>query len=327
MNIWQQLVQREQPILALSPMDGLTNLPMRLITKKYGEPDLMFTEFVNVEGLFHARERLLPLLATCAEETPVIAQIYGTTPELFYQAAYLVCELGFAGIDLNMGCPARNVVSNGAGAGLIKDPKLAAEIFRQTRAAAIDYAGEHGGEPLPVSIKTRLGYHSSEEMRDWLVFLLDLEPAVISLHGRTFKQQYTGEANWEKIAEAVELAKGSRVVIIGNGDIKSYQQAQSKITQSGVAGVLIGRAAVGNPFVFKDQEANYVEMAKIALEHCQLYEQLMINSERHNFLPMRTQLAAYIRGFPNAAKVRSELMQSNSSTEVAEILRVNELIL
>src|SRR5215510_4814207 len=103
MNIWQKLAQQQRPILALAPMDGLTNLAMRLITKKYGEPDLMFTEFVNVEGLFYARERLMPILQTQTQEAPVIAQFYGLKPGLFYEGIYSICGLGFAGIDLNMG--------------------------------------------------------------------------------------------------------------------------------------------------------------------------------------------------------------------------------
>lgn len=320
MNVWQKLAQDKRPILALAPMDGLTDLAMRLITKKYGEPDLMFTEFVNVEGLFYAKERLMPILRTQVEESPVIAQFYGLKPGLFYEAVYFACGLGFAGIDLNMGCPARNVVSHGAGAGLIKNRHLVKEIFACATDAVNNYVRDNGGEVLPISIKTRLGYYSADEMQDWLEFLLDLKPAVISLHGRTLKQGYTGEADWGKIAEAVELAKGTETLILGNGDINSYPLAMERAAQSGVDGILIGRGALGNPFVFKQEQADHRRLATVALEHCRLYEELMLNPKRPNFLPMRTQLAAYIRGFPNAAAVRSQLMQCNNSTEVEAVL-------
>ena len=309
-------------IFALAPMDGVTDLPFRLITKKYGRPDLMFTEFLNVEGWHFAPQKLEHILqAQLPLETPLIAQIYGLKPEFFYQAAEEICARGFAGIDLNFGCPAKTVISHGAGGGLIQNPSLAKEIFVATQTAVNDYAQKHHTPVLPVSIKTRIGYHS-DQTDDWFPFLLELQPACLSVHGRTLKQGYNGQADWLAIAKAVfwRVKISPKTTIFGNGDLKSRAQALEAIKQSGVDGVLLGRSAIGNPWVFTDYQPTIKEKAQVALEHAQLFEKIWQKKEKYHFLPMRKYLAAYISDFPQAKKLRIALMQTQNAKEVAEVL-------
>jgi tRNA-dihydrouridine synthase len=212
-----------------------------------------------------------------------VAQIYGKTPELFYKVAHLVCELGFDGLDINMGCPAKKVAASGCGAALIRTPALAREIIRAAQQGIKDWQGGRsltdlgfGGDVveqinaanrrrnaetellqrrrIPVSIKTRLGYDRNV-IEEWLSTLLGELPAVISLHGRTLEQGYKGEADWNAIARAVKIAEGSGVLIIGNGDLQDLRDACRRVRQTGVDGVFIGRGAQGEPWLFREKDA------------------------------------------------------------------------
>lgn len=242
----------DHPIIGLSPMDGVTDQPYRAIQKKYGNPDVLYTEFTNVEGMCHGASRLLKDFLYDESQRHIVAQIYGTNPDYFRQVATVVCELGFDGVDINMGCPAKNVASSGAGAALIENPELAKKIVLATKAGVQDYLnGKRATDcpdistaiatevaqraknlptalqertSIPVSIKTRVGYHQPVTAT-WISFLLELEPTAIALHGRTLKQQYGGLASWEEIAKAAELAKATNTLLLGNGDITSHQDA------------------------------------------------------------------------------------------------------
>lgn len=316
------IYQSKKLIFALSPMDGITDLPMRQITKKYGQPDYLFTEFLNVEGWHFAPEKLAPILwCEKDKEAPVIAQIYGLNPTYFYAATLEICARGFFGVDLNLGCPAKNVVQNGAGGGLIKNPLLAKEIFLATRQATLDFAQKNHTLPLPVSIKTRLGWQTNQ-VNDWLPFLLQLQPDLISLHGRTLKQGYSGEADWQAIAQAVTWRNqiSPSTAIFGNGDLKSYAQAVERAAATHVDGVLFGRGALGNPWIFTQTPPTLKEKAAVALEHAQLFETTYYNQAKYSFVPMRKYLAAYITDFPCAKIVRTQLMQAENSAQVAAIL-------
>jgi tRNA-dihydrouridine synthase len=268
-----------RPILGISPMDGVTDFPFRQITKKYGQPAVVYTEFTSVEGVCHGASQLLKDFLFDESQRPVVGQIYGTTPDFFRQTAILLCELGFDGIDINMGCPAKNVAHSGAGAALIRTPDLAQEIIRSVQlgiqqwkngATAADCANitpeivekvagrkahlpenyHDRGRYIPVSVKTRVGY-DQPVIHEWIPALLETEIDAIALHGRTLKQQYGGLASWELIGEAAALVKSAGKTILGNGDVKSLADAKSKIATYGVDGVLIGRAAMGNPFIFQ----------------------------------------------------------------------------
>lgn len=328
-------------------MDGVSDAAFRFITAKYGHPSLLITEFTNVEALDHGAVKALQAFIYDEIERPIVAQIYGVNPDAFYKACFVACELGFDGIDINMGCPSKSVSGNGGGAGLIRQPKLAQQIIRKSWQASHDWAnGKTMREaalhpdiidyietlqaktgrvsprrPLPVSVKTRIGYDQiiTEE---WLKYLLECQPANISLHGRTLKQMYTGQANWEEIAKAAELirASGLPISILGNGDIKSLQEAHQKISQSGVDGVLIGRASFGTPWLFAGTTRNAQQKLAIAIEHCQKYEEIFGVNERF-FAPMKKHLGWYSSDFPGAKELRLKLMACNSAAEVEEIIK------
>jgi len=336
-------------------MDGITDTVFRTIVKKYGNPDIMYTEFSSVEGICHGATALLRDFLYEKSQRPIIAQIFGKTPQSFYQTAILLCELGFDGIDLNMGCSAKNVANSGSGAALIETPKLAQKIVNATKKGVEDWingknlndcvditdkirdeiknrksklpAKYKDKREIPVSVKTRIGVDEIVTT-DWINTLLETKPAAIAVHGRTLKQAYTGKANWEEIAKAAELAKNSETIILGNGDVKSRQDAEDKAKQFGVDGVLIGRAVFGNPFVFQKKADNgpsadnkKSKIFQIALEHAKLFEQTYQNNQKYTFLPMRKHLAWYVKGIEGAAKIRSELVRTNSSEEVEVIFK------
>ncbi|MBD3279235.1 MAG: hypothetical protein GF390_00815 [Candidatus Pacebacteria bacterium] len=337
---WQKLTQ---PILGLAPMDGVSDHPFRQITKKYGQPDLIYTEFCSVEALCRGQKYFPRELFYDHDQQPIIAQVYGQTPRFFRQVAVLLCQLGFAGIDLNMGCPSKNVTNSGAGAGLIKTPLLAQQIIQATQAGVEDWLNGKTvadcadlsaavktvsqttlpcspilvtvRKPVPVSIKTRLGY-KQQQLKDWLPRLLAMQPAAIALHGRTFKQGYSGQADWSAIGQAVELAQGTDTLILGNGNVQSRQEAVLKAQTYGVAGVLIGRASWGNPWVFQDYQPSLAEKIQVALEHCYLYEQTFHQQRKYSFAPMRKHLGWYVKGFSQAKALRVQLFQTNSPQEV-----------
>lgn len=337
-------------------MDGVTDAPFRFIQKKYGEPAIIYTEFISVEGLCRGAEIFLKELIFNELERPIIGQIYGITPKYFRQTATLLCELGFDGIDINMGCPAKNVAHSGAGAALINTPKLAQKIIEQAKAGIEDWVNgkstvdcdcftssikktvkQHHQQlpekyrqrkPIPVSIKTRIGYDRAL-IDDWIPTLLETQPAAIALHGRTLKQYYSGQANWENIAQAAELVHQTDTLILGNGDITSISQAHEFASKYNVDGVLIGRAAWGNPFIFQSNQPDLSatpSIFQIALEHAIIYENLFKNTPKYSFLPMRKHLGWYVKSIPHAKIVRQSLCLSNSSQEVKEILEKHQLI-
>jgi len=310
-SFWEQL---DKPIVGLAPMDGVTDAAFRYMVGKYGRPSVMFTEFVSVDALHYAkgvkRERLLKTLVYQEIERPIVAQVFGKTPELFAEAAELLEQLGFDGVDINMGCPVRKVSEHGAGAGLIRTPRLAQELVRVVKAAT----------KLPVSVKTRLGVEEKEEMEEWIEALLEVEPVVISLHGRTLRQMYTGRADWEAIGKAGELVHRRGGMILGNGDVESVQDVKLKAQNHGVDGVLIGRGALGNPVFAKAVagEAGVEQRLSWILEHAKKHEEIF---GADNFLPCRKHLAWYARGFPGAGELRQELVKCSGAGEVARVLR------
>lgn len=255
-GFWKKLKNKNRPILALAPMADVTDATFRRIIAKYGKPDVMFTEFVSCDGLCsEGRKNLLPILKYSEKERPIVAQIFGAKPENFYKAAKIIKKLGFDGIDINMGCPDKKVLKQGAGAALMKNPDLAREIIRQTKKGARLSGGQ--AEKLPVSIKTRIGYdkYDKKEFKKWLVALLETKPAAITIHGRTKKEMSLVSAHWDIIAEAVKIrnefdGSKNRTLILGNGDVKSVADAKEKARISGVDGVMIGRAIFGNPWLF-----------------------------------------------------------------------------
>ena len=162
--------------------------------------------------------------------------------------------------------------------------------------------------------------------REWIQHLLEVDPVAIAIHGRTLRQGYGGEADWSEIGHAVETARGSGIMIFGNGDVQNRQQALEKVKQYGVDGVLIGRGTFGNPWVFKDEEVDITTKAQVTLEHSRYFEELFKDRENYRFLPMRKHLGWYIRSVDNAAEIRRELMQTESAAEVEKILKKYQLL-
>ena len=303
-GFWGKL---KKPIIGLAPMDGVTDAPMRFITAKYGKPDVIFTEFVSADGIKHGAKRLLRDFKFDEIERPVVAQLFGGDPEAFFEVAKLIVKMGFDGVDINMGCPARKVAGRGEGAGLIKDPDLAAKIIAAVK------KGVDG--KIPVSVKTRIGYDQADS--SWWQFLASQDLAVVTVHGRTFKQLYQGKADWEAIARAATLIKQSGTIFLGNGDVESIADAKEKIEKYGVDGVLIGRAAQGNPWVFRGVGVNKEEKLKVALEHSRKFEEIF---PEDRFFIMRKHLAWYARGFDGASELRQKLVVTNSADEVEKVI-------
>ncbi len=349
-TFWETL---PRPIVGLAPMSGISDQPFRHIQKKYGNPALVYTEFTAVERLAVGDRDLLDAFLYDESQRPIIGQIYGHTPELFRRMTIMLCELGFDGVDINMGCPSPSVVHRGSGAGLIRTPNVAREIMAAAKQGVRDWqngvtlretpgvpahlvvavearrsrlpAAYRERRPIPVSLKTRVGYEMPD-VRAWMSEILQSEPAAIALHGRTLRQGYSGSADWEQIAEAVEFTRGSGVVMLGNGDVKSLADAETRIAETGVDGVLIGRGSYGNPFAFQPGDVaavlaeNRYRMLDIAMEHARLYEQFIGGAHRYRFMPMRKHLSWYARSIPSAAHLRRELIQTESADQVAEIL-------
>ena len=267
--------------------------------------------------------------------------------------AVMLCQLGFDGIDINMGCPSPSVVHRGSGAGLIQTPRLANAIVKATKQGIVDWCNgatfrddpgapdhliqrveaRHGRLPspfqqrraIPVSVKTRIGY-SSPQIPTWIPELLESEPAAIAIHGRTLQQGYAGRADWDEIARAAELAQATPSLILGNGDIRSLDDAHHRIETCKLDGVLIGRASYGNPFVFRrehEQEPSPEDkyrLLRIAQEHAQLYEASISRQIGHRFMPMRKHLGWYARNLPGAVGLRRELVQASGVADVEVIL-------
>lgn len=277
-SFWQHL---PRPIIGLAPMDGVTDAAFRLVVATQGPPDVTFTEFTSVADICRGPEGLLASLLYSERERPVVAQLYGKDPDLFYQAAHAVCELGFDGLDINMGCPSRNVASSGSGAGLIRTPDRAHAVMRAARQGILDWAAGQSPEAagikparaallramnlrrcgaaepvrraIPLSVKTRIGY-DAVVIEDWVAHLLEERPVVISVHGRTLAQMYRGEADWAAIERAARLVRGTGTLLLGNGDLRSLRDVVRRVQTSGVHGVLVGRGALGEPWFFRDKE-------------------------------------------------------------------------
>ena len=360
MNFWQKI---DKPIMGLSPMDGVTDASFRFITAKHGGPDVTFTEFVNVEAAFFAPHTLLRDLTYTEIERPVIAQIYGHTPELFYKVAHLVCELGFDGLDINMGCPAKKVAAKGSGAALIRTPELARMIIQSARQGIQDWRDGQtladlgidtvfseknglanrlrGGQEMaaerrsiPLSVKTRIGY-DNVVVEEWMQTLLEENLSAITLHGRTLRQGYKGSADWDAIGRAVEIAKNSATLILGNGDLKDMEGVCRRVHETGVDGVLLGRAAQGNPWIFRAKEqvkqalrsaagvsidspsVGLEERFRVLLEHSRHFEK---HSMIRSFVGMRKHLAWYCYDSPGAAELRAQMVRVSHIEEVVQCL-------
>ncbi len=294
-------------------MEDVTDFVFREIIAETAPPDVFFTEFTNVAGLMsEGRDHVAKRLEYSEKQRPIVAQIWGTDPKNYYHGAKYVKSLGFDGIDINMGCPQRSVIKNGGGAVLIKTRNLAQEIVDATK---------KGGQDLPVSVKTRLGYRQIET-ENWAEFLLKQGVAALTMHGRTQKQMSKTPANWDEIGKipAIRNRIAPDTLIIGNGDIESYGEALEKSEKYKVDGVMIGRGIFSNPWIFEKQQKEHSthENLKLLLKHAKLFEEKW--GSKKNFHIMRKFLKTYVREFPDATVLREKLMKCNSYNEIKETL-------
>src|SRR3989344_1668676 len=310
-SFWKEL---PKPFFALAPMEDVTDSVFRQIVASCARSDVFFTEFTSVEGLCsRGKDKIIHRFQFTESERPIIAQIWGMHPENYFEIAKLIVILGFAAIDINMGCPERVVLKHGACAGLINNRPLASEIIKATQAGAGD---------LPVSVKTRIGLNTIIT-EDWIPFLLSHNLDALTIHGRTAKEMSDVPCHWEEIKKAVELRNklNPNTVIIGNGDVEDYADGIKKVKEYGVDGVMIGRGIFKNLWAFsqKSQEPKSLEeMLQLLLRHARLFTQTW--GDRKNFLVLRRFFKIYVSGFPDAARLREALMQSSSLEDIETII-------
>ena len=316
-NFWQKL---KRPFFCLAPMADVTDAAFRRVIAKYGKPDVLWTEFVSADGLCHpkGREKLLPLIQFSEPERPIVAQIFGSKPEKIREAVMIIRALDFDGVDINLGCPDRSVEKQGAGAALMKNPKLVREIIR---------AAKEGAGAMPVSVKTRLGYNK-DELETWLPELLAEKPAAITIHARTRKEMSKVPAHWERIKRAVEIRNEleSRTLIIGNGDVIDLADAKKKAQKSGVDGVMLGRAIFGNPWLFSSRTDLDRRLSRsvldVLVEHTKLFEKLCcLPTGGKSFAVMKKHFKAYVAGWAGAKELRTKLMKTDNAKEVKQLVK------
>lgn len=300
-------------------MLDVTDAPFRAMFAKYGKPDVFWTEFVSADGLCsRGREKLLPMLKYTEAERPIVAQIFGSNPETIYGASALIAELGFDGVDINMGCPDRSVLKQGAGAALIKTPELARAIVR----AALEGIASTG-KKIPVSVKTRTGFNKVE-LEEWIPELIKENISALTIHGRTKKELSQVPARWGDIGLVVKMIKesGKNILVIGNGDVKDLADGKRKALETGCDGIMIGRGAFGKPWLFdekfKTEDLSVRKRLEIMLEHTKLFEETLKGVK--NFSVMKKHFKAYVNGFDGANDLRVKLMEANNSGEVEAIV-------
>lgn len=378
-GFWKKL---SKPFFALAPMADVTDPAFRRIVTKYskyggqdigdgsrenlpdeafrvGGPHVLWTEFVSADGLCHpsGREALIKDLAFTEVERPIVAQLFSSNVENMRSAAKLCAEMGFDGIDINMGCPDRTIEKQGCGAAMIKTPDIAAQIIQAAKDGIAD-----AGKEIPLSVKTRIGYYKNE-METWLPFLLRQNIAALTVHLRTRKELSSVPANWNLMSRIVEIRNevAPDTVLLGNGDVTDIRDANKKALDSGCDGIMIGRAIFGNPWLFaptpstrgglgvsqgivslcslknlfhsfffrlglikKDRywlrhqsSVSLPEKLRVMVEHAQLFEQLLPHK---NFAVMKKHFKAYVNGFSGAKELRMQLMETSSAGEVSHII-------
>jgi nifR3 family TIM-barrel protein len=313
MNIWNTL---KKPIMILAPMEDVTDSVFRQIIIDCGRPDLFFTEFTNVEGMASKKGNhiVTQRLQYTSQEKPLIAQIWGKDPKHYFEAAKKIVDMGFDGIDINMGCPEKSITKNGCCSALINNPSLASEIIKATQEGV---RGE-----IPVSVKTRIGF-TTIVTESWISFLLSHNLAAITVHGRTAKEMSAVPCHWDEIGNSVILRDHlkSDTLIIGNGDVFTLKDAQEKVAQYKVDGVMIGRGIFHNPFLFTGKEREDIPISVLidtAKKHNALYGSTW--GKQKNFAALKKFYKIYVQGFPGAQEMREKLMLTNSIEEAEQIL-------
>ena len=334
LGFWKELDEKcrhvNRPIFVLAPMADVTDCAFRYVIAKYGKPDVLWTEFVSADGLVRAtpegRQKLLADLKFDKNlEHPIVAQLFGSNPKYMEEACKMVAELGFDGIDLNMGCPDKSIEKQGAGASMMKNPVLAKEII---------FAAKRGAPNIPITVKTRVGYNK-DELDFWLKNILEASPAVVTIHARTRKEMSKVPADWNYVKRAVEIRNTlqaklisenkNHTLIFGNGDVATIADGVAKAKETGADGVMIGRGIFGNPWLFSGIQNSQVstfpsleERLRVMVEHTQKFQDEL--SGIKNFAVMKKHYKAYVAGFDGAKELRAELMETNNAKEVRGVV-------
>lgn len=296
-----------RPVRALAPMEDVTDTVFRRIIAGCGRPDVFFTEFIHTDIVLAPRgdrPGITPRLRYTESERPLIAQIWGTDPEAHLRAAQRIRELGFDGVDINMGCPVRKITKKGACSALINDPSLVSEIVHATREAG-----------LPTSVKTRIGFNDVQT-ESWISHLLSLPIQALTVHGRTAVQESEGEADWSEVTCAVQLRNGINpsVVILGNGDIADEADVKRRVDETGVDGVMVGRGVFNDPYLFGGGDPyraaafrtfDAAERIQLLTEHLRLYREEW--GDERNYEILKKFYKIYLVGFRGSAGLRDGL--------------------
>jgi len=317
-SFWNTIAK---PFFVMAPMADVTDVAFRALIVARGAPDVFWTEFVSADGLYHTREiakmkdeenPLMRDLQFDKNERPIVAQIFSSKPEMIVYAAKLVAELGFDGVDINMGCPDRAIERQGCGAAMMKNPKLAREIIRAAQEAS----------SLPVSVKTRVGY-TEESLDEWLTTLLEASPAAITLHLRTRKQMSLVPADWKLMKKAVEIRNrvNPEVLLIGNGDVESLEQGKQLAEETGCDGIMIGRGMFGNPWIFAGRTSEDTPLAEKLAALVELAHGFEKLSPPKSFAILKKHIKAFVTGFDGAADLRAKLMQAESAADIKSIVQ------
>lgn len=319
-NPWKDL---SKPLIIQAPMEDVTDTVFRQMLAQYGRPDIFFTEFTNVDGIFSVgQKRVIHRLKFNPDiERPIIAQIWGHNPENYFEGAKYVKELGFDGIDINMGCPQRDIVGKGLCAALIGNHDHAAKVIQAT----LD-----GAAGLPVSVKTRIGINTIVT-EEWVNFLLDFDLAALTIHGRTVAEKSRVPCHWDEIGKAVQVrnARTSSTVIIGNGDVQSREEALQKAEQYGVDGVMVGRALMEDiqalAPVQQREDFSIADRTKALATHIKLFEKTWASDDPADNPSKRVPVvkkyvSMYIKSFDGAKELRNQLMDCTTFEQMYELL-------
>lgn len=310
-NFWQEL---PKPFFILAPMEDVTDVVFRHVVQQAGAPDVFFTEFTNSDSFCHpdGLDSVRGRLVFTEDEQPMVAHIWGDNPDHFRQMSLGLAELGFRGIDLNMGCPVPNVAERGKGSGLIQRPERAAELIQAAKA---------GG--LPVSVKTRIGFTDISELELWISHLLRQDLANLSVHLRTREEMSKAAAHWELIPEIVRLRDtlAPQTLLTINGDIPDRQAGLALAAKYGVDGIMIGRGIFKNPYAFEKNpqphsQAEMLDLLRLQLDLQDQYQDQLPRSivGLHRFFKI------YVKGFSGANDLRIRLMETKSTDEVRQVL-------
>jgi nifR3 family TIM-barrel protein len=332
MNFWTNL---KKPLFVMAPMADVTDAAYRKLIAEVGGPAVTWTEFVSADGLYHTREMkkmpdaenpLMRDLLYSEIERPIVAQLFSSRSDMMEYAAELCANLGFDGIDINMGCPDKSIEKQGCGAAMIKTPELAKEIVQAARRGAARGA-KNGTEAIPVTVKTRIGYNK-ESIDEWIPALLELDLPALSVHLRTRKEMSKVPAHWTLMPRVIALRDkiSPETLIIGNGDVKSIEDGQEKMKLYGGDGVMLGRAIFGNPYVFTGRTSEEISIKERLQALAQLAHYFESMTPPKSFHIFRKHIKAFVGGFDGAAELRAKLMECETAASVEEVINASDLL-